>query len=338
VKISDVLHWKPAAQGRLGSAKKTPGSTTAASAEVVTPRPGHDATAAPQVQARPRPTLAVDRTVWVSVLIENSVTGRNLKAEHGLSYHLRCGRHALLFDTGQSELLQHNAQEMGLGLQEVEAIALSHGHYDHAGGVRLAHALAPSARLFLHPASLEPRFAGNPDGSSRAVGFTEESRQAIQHAGDRVVWTTQPTEVLDGVFLTGEIPRATDFEDTGGAFFLDEECTRRDPLADDQAMFFDTVDGLVVLLGCAHAGVVNTLHYVRGLTRGRPIHTVVGGMHLLEASAQRIEKTLACFRQLAIRQLGPAHCTGVMPSARLRVEFPDRCVGCTVGSSLAFRR
>jgi len=94
----------------------------------------------------------------------------------------------------------------------------------------------------------------------------------------------------------------------------------------------------VVLLGCAHAGVVNTLNYVRLITRGRPIHTVRGGMRLLEANAHGVERTFAAFRELDVRQLGPAHCTGAIPTARLRTQFPDRCVVCTVGSSLAFHR
>jgi len=82
---------------------------------------------------------------------------------------------------------------------------------------------------------------------------------------------------MEGIFVTGEIPRQNDFEDTGGRFFLDAACTQADPLTDDQALFFDAADGLVVLLGCGHAGVVNTLEYVRHLTGGRPIHMIAGG-------------------------------------------------------------
>jgi 7,8-dihydropterin-6-yl-methyl-4-(beta-D-ribofuranosyl)aminobenzene 5'-phosphate synthase len=277
-------------------------------------------------------------TICVTVLVENSVTGRGLRAEHGLAYHIQAGRHALLFDTGQSDLLGANARELGLRLEELEGIALSHGHYDHTGGIGVVRSMAPQARVYLHPAAVAPKYAGNPDGTSRAVGMTHTAAQAIQQAGEKVVWTTRPTELMDGIFLTGEIPRESPFEDNGGAFFLDADCARRDPLADDQALYFDTRSGVVVLLGCAHAGVVNTLHTIRAITGGRPIHAVIGGMHLLGASADRVERTLACFRELQIQRLGPAHCTGALPTARLRTEFTGECVQCVVGSSLVFQR
>ncbi|MHB1305883.1 MAG: MBL fold metallo-hydrolase [Limisphaerales bacterium] len=276
--------------------------------------------------------------IQFTTLVENTVAGRSVKGEHGLSYHVHRGSRGMLFDTGQTDQLVQNARELGVDLGAVEAIALSHGHYDHTGGLDAAVASAPEARLFLHPAALEPKFAGNPDGTSRPVGIPTDSRRAIERAGERVVWTSQPTEVIEGVFVTGEIPRVTSFEDTGGDFFLDAGCRRRDPLVDDQALYFDTRDGVVVLLGCAHAGVVNTLTYIRELTGGRPVHTLVGGMHLLQANADRVARTFAALREFDIRQLGPAHCTGVLPTARLRTEFADRCVSCMVGSSLVFHR
>jgi 7,8-dihydropterin-6-yl-methyl-4-(beta-D-ribofuranosyl)aminobenzene 5'-phosphate synthase len=143
---------------------------------------------------------------------------------------------------------------------------------------------------------------------------------------------------LEGIFVTGEIPRQNAFENTGGRFFLDAACTRPDPLLDDQALFFDTADGLVVLLGCGHAGVVNTLDYVQRLTDGRPIHTILGGLHLGTASPERIGKTIAAFRRWDLRQLSPCHCTGMSAMAQLWTAFPARCSSCAVGASWVFQR
>lgn len=274
----------------------------------------------------------------MTTLIENTVNGRDLQAEHGLAFYIRTGQHSLLFDTGQSALLLSNARTLGVELESVEAIAFSHGHYDHTGGLRAIRQLAPQARLHLHPAALAPKFASNPDGSSRSVGMPEASVQIVHQAGDSVVWTTKPTEILNGIFVTGEIPRKNTFEDTGGQFFLDETCARPDPLVDDQALFFDTKEGVVVLLGCAHAGVVNTLNYVQQITRGRPIHSVVGGFHLLAASDQRMAETVSALRKWDIQRIAAAHCTGTSAIVQLWTTFPNRCSSCAVGTSMVFQR
>jgi 7,8-dihydropterin-6-yl-methyl-4-(beta-D-ribofuranosyl)aminobenzene 5'-phosphate synthase len=165
----------------------------------------------------------------------------------------------------------------------------------------------------------------------------EAAAEAIRKAAKAVVWTSKPTEVLEGIFVTGEIPRRNTFEDTGGRFFLDATCARPDPLLDDQALFFDTTEGLVVLLGCGHAGVVNTLEYVQRLTGGRPIHAILGGLHLLTASPERMEKTIAAFRRLDIQRQAPAHCTGLPALAQLWTALPGRCCSCAVGTRLSFQ-
>jgi 7,8-dihydropterin-6-yl-methyl-4-(beta-D-ribofuranosyl)aminobenzene 5'-phosphate synthase len=276
-------------------------------------------------------------TIVVTILVENSVNVRGLLAEHGLAFHLQAGPRSLLFDTGQSGLLVQNARSLQVSLADVQAIALSHGHNDHTGGLKAARETAPQARLFLHPACLTPKFAGGPDGAGRLIGMDEASAEAIREAANAVVWTSKPTEVLEGIFVTGEIPRQNAFEDAGGRFFLDAACTQPDLLMDDQALYFDTTEGLVVLLGCGHAGVVNTLEYVRHLTGGRPIHAILGGLHLLTASPERMERTIAAFRRLDIQRLAPAHCTGLPAQAQLWTAFPGRCSACAVGASWVFQ-
>ena len=277
-------------------------------------------------------------TIVVTTLVENSVHARGLLAEHGLAFHLQAGPRSLLFDTGQSDLLLHNALKLRISLANAEAIVLSHGHSDHTGGVDAARQAAPKARFFLHPAAPSPKFAGSPDGTGRPIGMDAASAETICKAAKRIVWTATRTEVMEGIFVTGEIPRQNAFEDTGGPFFRDEAGAQPDPLLDDQALFFDTADGLVVLLGCAHSGVVNTLEYIQHLTGSRPIHAILGGFHLLTATPERMEKTLAAFRRLDIQKLAPGHCTGLPALAQLWTAFPARCSSCAVGASWVFQR
>jgi 7,8-dihydropterin-6-yl-methyl-4-(beta-D-ribofuranosyl)aminobenzene 5'-phosphate synthase len=293
-----------------------------------------DVKAASITAARPREAGA--GAIWVTVLVENTVQGRSLQAEHGLSFLIRANGHCVLFDTGQSELVVSNARVLDVPLDHVDAIALSHGHYDHTGGLKAVHDLAPQSRIYLHPAAVARKFAGNSDGTSRPVGMSDAVLAALRSAESSIVWTRQPTPIAEGIFVTGEIPRQNSFEDTGGRFFLDEACSRPDPLIDDQAVFFDTEDGIVVLLGCAHAGVVNTVEYIRQIT-GRPLHAVLGGFHLWEANAERLSKTLRAIESWNLQRLAPAHCTGMTALTHLWSALPGRCFSCPVGTSIGFQ-
>ena len=109
-------------------------------------------------------------------------------------------------------------------------------------------------------------------------------------------------------------------------------------MLDDQALYFDTQARLVVLLDCGHAGLLNTLEYIQHITGGRPIHATLGGLHLLAASPEWIEKTIAAFRRWDIQQLAPGHCTGMSAMAQLWTAFPGRCTSCAVGANILFQR
>jgi 7,8-dihydropterin-6-yl-methyl-4-(beta-D-ribofuranosyl)aminobenzene 5'-phosphate synthase len=273
--------------------------------------------------------------VSITVLVENTVNVRGLRAEHGLSFLIRSNGRKVLFDTGQTDLFAQNARSMGLALDGLDAIVLSHGHYDHTGGLTAARAESPLAPVYLHPDARKPKFARNADGTSRSIGMSEESLGSI---GSAAVCTLAPAEILDGLCVTGPVPRENNFEDTGGDFFLDAACTRADPLLDDQALFFDTSKGVVLVMGCGHSGIVNTLGYVAKVTSGRPVRAVVGGMHLLGASPDRMRQTLKAITDFNPAKLYPGHCTGAAATARIWAAFPDRCGCCAVGTTITFDR
>ena len=273
--------------------------------------------------------------VCITTLVEDTASGTGLSGEHGLSFWIEYGDQRVLFDTGQTGLLLRNAKLLGADVAKAYAIVLSHGHYDHTGGLGAVLDIAPRATVYMHPAAIQPKF-GRKGAETRAIGMSDSTRQVVRaHAQDeRVVWTEEPAKVMPGLFVTGRIPRNTDFEDVGGAFYVDEDCEEADTLSDDQAIFFDTSRGLVVLLGCSHAGVVNTLDYIVELSGGKQIGSVVGGMHLLNASQDRIEQTVNAFSKYNVQHIGLAHCTGADAAQEISDALPGRCFVCSTGSRI----
>ena len=279
--------------------------------------------------------MSPEMNIRITVVVENTAS-HGLLAEHGLACWIEFGSQRVLFDSGQGLILAGNAYRLGIPLYTADAIVLSHGHYDHTGGLPEALGRNPRGTVFAHPACLDRKYAKPHDGAVRDVGIPEAARRVMTERTAPWVKTVESTHVVDGLTATGPIPRVTEFEDTGGPFFLDRDCRQPDPLTDDQALFFDTQQGTVVLLGCAHAGVINTLLHVQQLTGGRPIHTVMGGMHLVQASADRLERTIEELQRLGIQRLGPAHCTGSRAVAALWNAFPQQCFDYHVGTRLEF--
>jgi len=271
--------------------------------------------------------------VRITVLVDNITMRARVLAEHGLAFWIEIDDHKILFDSGQGYVILNNAEELNIPLHLTQAVILSHGHYDHVGGLAKVLSLA-SPDVYAHPAAFKPKFARNPDGTSREIGAAPNILKELQKR--KIIETTGAATICNRLHVTGQVPRINSFEDDSGTFFLDAELSQADTLPDDQAVFVDTSDGTVVLLGCTHSGVINTLQYVRELTGGRPIHTVIGGMHLLNASPERIAWTIEAISQLNVKRLIPAHCTGLKTAVSLCSSFPDSCEICRVGTTLTF--
>ena len=278
-------------------------------------------------------------TVTLTVLVENTVCRQYLKAEHGLSFWVETEEGNLLWDTGQTVLLVNNAQKLGIPLQSTTHIALSHGHYDHTGGLLQVLIMAPHAHVYGHPDLFVQRFIKNRNAvySVEPVSSPME-KDIVKERCESLILSRDPVEILPGISTTGEIPRKTDFEDTGGDFFLDIACTKRDPIIDDQALYIESSQGLIVIPGCAHSGIVNTLNYISELTRQGKIFAVLGGMHLLRASKERLEATADAFARYNVQVIGPCHCTGLKAITYIRSRFQDRFVECSTGSRFTFGR
>jgi 7,8-dihydropterin-6-yl-methyl-4-(beta-D-ribofuranosyl)aminobenzene 5'-phosphate synthase len=276
------------------------------------------------------------RRLKLTAVVDNRSQREDLLAEHGLAFFVEADDSRILFDTAQGNALCRNAREIGVPLDHLDGIVLSHGHYDHTGGLAEMLERSPAASVFLHPAALEPKYVRDPSPPHRYIGTPVAGLRALEAAAKRIVWTGTPHTVAPGATVTGEIPRRNTFEDTGGPFFRDADCEIRDPLPDDQALIPETVAGVVVLLGCAHSGVVNTLERVAEITSRREIHAVAGGMHLRAASEDRLQKTADALDAFGVRLVAPSHCTGPMALTFFGPRFGTRLKECTAGYSLEF--
>ena len=267
-----------------------------------------------------------------------------LIAEHGFSAFLRIekdGRErTILFDTGVTPTgVVENMRRLGLSLRDVEAIVLSHGHWDHVTGMEgIARALG-RRRL---PVIIHPEF-----WSRRRIVFPgldpaelpSASRSALEGAGFEVVEGRAPSFLLDGsVLVTGEVDRTSRFE-TGfkGHEAFRDRGWRPDPMIlDDQAVVIAVRgSGIVVLSGCGHAGIVNTVRYARRLTGHTKIAAVIGGFHLSGPMFEPIiGPTVEAFDELAPSVIVPAHCTGWKAVHQLAARFPDAFIPSTVGTTI----
>lgn len=267
----------------------------------------------------------------LTILCENSVArpGRCI-GEHGFACHVATPHGNWLFDTGQGLGLLRNAEELGCDLCRLDGIVLSHGHYDHGGGLPAVLALRDVTNVHIHPELFVERYWLSPfERRSIGLPFT---RADAENLGARFIEKRGWSRLADTLWLSGEIPRTTHWE-SGDPHLIavTQDGDRLDPLSDDQALVADTSRGLVVLLGCAHAGLVNTLEHVRSRFVDRPIHAVVGGTHLGPASDEQFAASVQALRRFGVVKLGTSHCTGLPRSATLAREYGGQHFYASVG-------
>ncbi len=190
------------------------------------------------------------------------------------------------------------------------------------------------ADLFLHPAALRERYSQSVDGTVRAAGFPLGAGELFAARKEYVHWTNAVTHLQPAVFMTGEIPRCIPTEAPAGRFFLDAECRTPDPLLDDQALAFETANGVVVFLGCSHAGVYNTVACALSASRTGRLRAIVGGMHLSKALPEAVALLADGIEKLHPVLICPCHCTGNDAREYLKGRFPDAFREVRTGSTL----
>ncbi|TRZ75789.1 MAG: MBL fold metallo-hydrolase [Deltaproteobacteria bacterium] len=270
----------------------------------------------------------------------------SIRAEHGFSAIVRtttAGRTGmLLFDFGFSkDGAVANAKALGVDMGEIEVMVLSHGHSDHFGGFeKLVKMIGrDGVELVLHPAAFKQqrylKFAGN-----FKARFPEVTRKKIEKKGVRLRETKEPLPLLDGdVLYLGEICRQTEFEKgMPHAFFMDKGIETWDPIEEDTGIAINLKGrGLVVLTGCAHSGIVNTVNYARTVTGVNPVHVIMGGFHLAGPAFEPIvEKTIEELKKINPAYIVPTHCTGRKSVMEIEKAMPSQFILNMAGTGLTF--
>ena len=263
--------------------------------------------------------------VKITAIVDDSAGRPPLLAEHGFSVLIEKDGFRLLFDTGGGAAFRENARTLGVTFDSLDALALSHGHDDHTGNLTTVLSGGFAGKVYCHPDVVLRRYSRRDNGTYAEIGMGRQAvRQLEGLGGARRIDTPGLTEIAEGLFLTGAVPRQTAYEDVGGRFFLDQQGDRPDTLPDDQSLIIQLGDSVAVVAGCAHSGIVNVLRFVRSRFPRAPVRAVIGGIHLVNAAADRIEKTVAAFKEIAVGRLMLGHCTGKAALAAVERAYGER--------------
>jgi 7,8-dihydropterin-6-yl-methyl-4-(beta-D-ribofuranosyl)aminobenzene 5'-phosphate synthase len=244
-------------------------------------------------------------------------------AEWGLSILVQAGGATVLFDTGLNSAVVRNADKLGVDLRAVDTIVLSHAHADHTGGLREVLKRTGEVEVVAHPGIWDlkcKRRSAEERAEYNGIPFAREELEKVA----KFRLTREPVYISENILTTGEVPVTTDFETIEPYFFLKQMNTlQHDPFADDLALILKTEKGLVVILGCAHRGMINTIRHARTLTGDERVYAVIGGTHLYPKTDEQIGKTIESLKEIGVQRIGVSHCTGFHASMRLAQAFGD---------------
>jgi len=252
--------------------------------------------------------------------------------EWGYSALIEADGRTILFDTGERpDTVLRNAEELGIDLSTVDTVILSHNHFDHTGGLvtlrRALRAENPSALMETHagkgiflPRSMDQEAINKmPPIPKQLLVNVLDVRDEYETLGGRFVVHDKPYELHPGMWITGPIPRVHPEKNWTPFMRIERNgALEEDTIPEDQALVINTEKGLVVIAGCGHAGIVNTMEYARVIAGGEPVHAVLGGFHLLSLTDEKVEWTGTKMREFGVQHVLGAHCTGINAVKLLR--------------------
>lgn len=275
----------------------------------------------------------------IRLLSENYARKRNMLAEHGLSIWIETDNKNILFDTGQSDIFSRNAEQTGVDISKADLLVLSHGHYDHTGGVPEFFRLNHHAPVYIHPEAFQVRFCGQGQ-SARNVGIPWSKKEGIDIdvPPRRLIINKGPTYISENIIISGEIPSTVSFEDVPRNFYVEDDNGNlaQDMIIDEQLLLIRGNSGVYVFAGCSHAGIINCIKCAQKIFPGEKIAGVIGGMHLDGVADISLQMTIQHFMDFSIETVIPLHCTGMLPICEIKRFLKERCKMLTVGDEFIF--
>lgn len=278
----------------------------------------------------------------VTVLMENTaLEGCGLTPEHGLSLHIDFRGRKLLLDAGSSGRFADNAQALGVDLSGVELAALSHGHYDHADGLRRFFQVNARAKVYLRPGAAGPYFAKDPD----AYRFIGIGRDIWENTRDRFVEVEDLYPLLEGAWLVPDRVQTPDGSgrSDGLLYKRGEDDLVQDDFRHEQSLVLEGEKGLVVFNSCSHSGIVPIVREVLDQLPGKQVYAVVGGFHMaakgqgaLNCTPEYVFQVADALKELGVEEIYTGHCTGQTALELLKQRFGPGCHALATGQVLSF--
>jgi 7,8-dihydropterin-6-yl-methyl-4-(beta-D-ribofuranosyl)aminobenzene 5'-phosphate synthase len=277
-------------------------------------------------------TILVDNTIMELIPDSELVKRRsgpqkNFLAEHGFSALIETEEAKVLVDTGVTGIpMEHNLKLLGLTMDDIDVIVFSHGHNDHTGGLGKI-----QGRIIVHPDSFHERYLSPKEGVK--FNLTSPAPDPEKH---QIEFHTEPVKLANGVMTTGEVKRKHDWEELKVFKRKEGDALVEDKLKDDMGVVINTEKGLVVIQGCSHAGIINTVEAAKEVTGVDEVYCVIGGFHLIGPAEKKIDRTIEEFRKLNIKKVIPIHCSGFEAIKQVSLQMPEQFEYCTVGCEMAF--
>jgi 7,8-dihydropterin-6-yl-methyl-4-(beta-D-ribofuranosyl)aminobenzene 5'-phosphate synthase len=263
--------------------------------------------------------------IKITCLIENIVYKGGLLGEHGLSFHIDTGTHSVLFDTGQTGNFAQNATRLGIDIAKIDAVVLSHGHYDHSGGLATFLELNKTAKIYLKKEALSAKYNG-----MKPIGFLYENL----NFESRFIFLKGKCEIVPNVFAICSIPIINN-DDTHWKHFFTEKAGQKIPDCFNDELFLAITNNnkLSVLSSCSHRGITNIIRAAKH-NIDLPIQLVAGGFHLKDSHPDSLKPIVKDFKILKPEKIGVCHCTGLEHYELLKKEFPEECFYFHTGISI----